>query len=314
MKGIRIFDSQTQTAIWIDRAKSYVHRLRCKLLKETSRGFWTRYTVTLHRSFENVEESLAYFHWRNDQYYDYMKLMPVSGQDSKDVLDFGCGPGNDLVGFHEYSNPSRLIGVEVSPTALEQAKRRMALHKAIPELILIGEDDVKLPVDDASVDYIHSSGVLHHVRDPLPILREFRRILRPNGEARVMVYNYFSLWLHLHVAYIVRRVKKLYTNIPIREAFGRFTDGEECPLSTVYKPEEWVVLANKAGFDCTYLGAAMAVREFDDFPMRCSAIMNSDIEEEHRRFLIGLRLDDRGLPLYGDTLAGISGCYNLRRS
>jgi SAM-dependent methyltransferase len=312
MSAIRISGRQTQTGIWMDRAKSYIHRFRRKLLKETSIGFWTRYTVTLNRSFENVDESLAYFHWRNDQYYDYIKLMPVSGQKGKEVLDFGCGPGNDLVGFHVYSNPARLIGVEVSPTALVQAKRRMAVHKANPELILMGEDDIKLPIPDTSVDYIHSSGVLHHVRDPLPVLQEFRRILRPSGEARVMVYNYNSLWLHLHVAYLVRRVEKLYTNIPIREAFGRFTDGEECPFSTCYKAEEWASLANRAGFDCTYLGAAMAVRELDDFPMRCSAIMSSELEEEHRRFLIGLHLDKRGLPLFGDTLAGISGCYKLR--
>ena len=314
MKAIHILRKQIQNGFWIERAKSYIHQLRRRILNEKSTTFWTRYNVTLHRSFENPQESLAYFHWRNDQYFDYIQLMPVSGQQGKEILDFGCGPGNDLVGFHVYSNPARLIGVEISPTSLDQAKRRMAIHAANPELVLVEEGDIKLPFPDSSVDYIHSSGVLHHVADPLPILQEFRRILRPLGEARVMVYNYNSLWLHLHVAYLVRIMKRLYSGIPVRDAFGRFTDGEECPLAKVYKPEEWSALANKAGFECTYLGAAMAVREFYDFPMRCSAIMHAKLEEEHRRFLIGLRLDARGLPLYGDTLAGIGGCYYMRPS
>jgi 2-polyprenyl-3-methyl-5-hydroxy-6-metoxy-1,4-benzoquinol methylase len=38
-------------------------------------------------------------------------------------------------------------------------------------------------------DHIHCAGVLHHTEDPERILRDFRRMLNPGGEARVMIYD-----------------------------------------------------------------------------------------------------------------------------
>jgi SAM-dependent methyltransferase len=279
-------------------------------MRETSADFWTRYNVTGHRAFASAEESLAHFRWRSDQYIDYLRYMPVDGQDNRVVVDYGCGPGHDLVGFAVHSRPARLIGIDVSPASLEQARRRLALHGSRPELLQIGEN-VRLPLESASVDYIHTSGVLHHVPDPLAVLLEFKRVLRPAGEVRVMVYNADSLWLHLHVAYVVRIVHGLYRDLPVREAFGRFTDGEECPLATVYTPGEFCALAASAGFACRFLGAALAVAELADWPNRCEAIMHPDLEPEHREWLLSLEIDRRGLPTFAGTLAGQDGCYRL---
>ena len=61
--------------------------------------YWTRYNVTSHERFASAANSLAYLRWRNDQYFGYSELMPVDRQDGKVILDFGCGPGHDLVGF-----------------------------------------------------------------------------------------------------------------------------------------------------------------------------------------------------------------------
>ena len=82
----------------------------------SSTSYWTRHNVTLHHDFGNAEDSLRYFHWRNAQYFGYLERMPVSGYDGKVVLDYGCGPGHDLVGFGSFSKPSRLIGIDVSAT------------------------------------------------------------------------------------------------------------------------------------------------------------------------------------------------------
>ena len=273
--------------------------------------YWRRVNVTQHYRFTSAEESLDYFHWRNDQYVNYLEMMPVSGQDGRVVLDYGCGPGHDVVGFGHFSNPERLIGMEVSSTSLKEARARVALHGINAELMLIDENDAGIPLDDDSVDYIHSSGVMHHIRDPFPVFRELRRVLKPDGEIRVMVYNYDSIFVHLYVAYLTQIKARTYHNEPLREAFRHLTDGENCPVSHVYSSQEFSELAGPAGFSVENLGAALSMFELSLLPQRFDAILDRHLDREHRQFLLALKFDDAGLPLYKNQHAGIDGCYRL---
>ena len=51
--------------------------------------------------------------------------MPVKVYDNKVILDFGCGPDHDLIGFDYYSKPKKLIGSDVSSSSLEEARCRL---------------------------------------------------------------------------------------------------------------------------------------------------------------------------------------------
>ena len=278
---------------------------------QTSQEFWSAYNVTEHRRFRDREESLRYFGWRSEQYFDYLEHMPVKGQDGKVILDYGCGPGHDLVGFVEYSKPARLIGMDVSAASLREAEERLALHGTQPEMMRISESTARLPLTDASVDYVHCSGVLHHVPDPVGVLKELRRVLRPDGQGRIMVYNYESVWLHLHAAHILRFTHPNGRQQTVREAFRRSTDTEDCPISEAWTPAQVSDMAAQAGFACRHLGNAVSVHELVILPKRFDAIVSPDLEEEHRRFLLGLTFDRRGLPYWGDKAAGIDACYLL---
>ena len=156
--------------------RSRLERVWSRDVSVDLKNYWTRHNVTSHYSFKTADESLDYFHWRNDQYFNYIDLMPVTGQDNNIVLDYGCGPGHDLVGFGIYSRPAKLIGMDVSPSSIEEARRRMKLHQIPCELSVLEPNIAKLPLDDMSVDYIHCSGVLHHTADPLQILHEFQEL------------------------------------------------------------------------------------------------------------------------------------------
>ena len=283
--------------------------------ERTARGvadYWTRYNVTLHRRFGSAEESLAYLRWRNDQYDGYGELMPVAGQDGRVVLDFGCGPGHDLIGFATSSKPARLIGIDVSPSSLAEAEARLRLHNAACELVHLDAAATELPLPTGCVDYVHSSGVLHHLPDPLSWLREFRRVLRRGGEARIMVYNHDSVWMHLLVAYMKRVLEKAFLDLSLEEAFARTTDGEDCPIAEVYRPEEFLALAGEAGFEAHFAGAAVSMQEARIMPYRWDAIQDRATPEPSRRFLLELNIDDRGLPRYRGHGAGIDGCFRLR--
>ncbi len=278
---------------------------------EVNAQYWTDHNVTLHATFPSAQASLEYFAWRNAQYFPYIDLMPVHGQAGKVVLDYGCGPGNDLVGFGHFSKPARLIGADISKASLSESYARLKLHGIQADLIQIREENQKLPFEDGTVDYVHSSGVVHHARNPELVLREFRRILRPNGACRIMVYNYNSIWVHLYVAFIKKFREGLYTNLDIREAFAKTTDGENCPISRAYTPGEFCEIAASAGFQCEFVGAAVSMWECRILPDRFEAIMNQKFPAEHRDFLLNLTFDERGYPMYHNTYAGIDGCYLL---
>jgi ubiquinone/menaquinone biosynthesis C-methylase UbiE len=121
--------------------------------------------------------------WRSDNYFGYIQLMPVEGLDGKIILDFGCGPGHDIVGFGALSKRARLVGMDVPPTSLAGAQTRVALHSARCELIRLDPRRTELPLPSSSMGYAHRSGVLHHLPDALAALRELRRT-RPSSPAR----------------------------------------------------------------------------------------------------------------------------------
>lgn len=240
------------------KLRNLLRRLRSS---SSVKEYWTGHNVTLHHEFSTKEESLEYFHWRNDQYFNYIELMPVSGFDDKSVLDYGCGPGHDLIGFGTYSACKRLVGVDVSESSIAETRARLALHGITAEAVVLENDVVTLPFEDATFDHIHSSGVLHHTPDPVAILKELKRVLKPGGSMNVMVYNYDSLWVHLYVAYQRSIVKGLYQGKSLRDQFGHSTDGESCPISNCYRPDEWIELCRSSDLKAEFVGAAISMRE-----------------------------------------------------
>jgi SAM-dependent methyltransferase len=274
--------------------------------------YWTSHNVTNHRIFGSAQASLDDFHWRNAQEFHYIDLMPVSRADQLRVLDFGCGPGYDLVGFATQSKPARLVGVDVSRSSLAEARQRLALHEVAPELLHHNINVGALPFEDGSFDLVHSSGVLHHMSDVSVGLRELRRLVKAGGIAQIMVYNYASLWLHLYVAYQRQIVDGIGGDDDIADAFRASTDGPDCPISRAYKRDEFADLAQVAGFALESFGVAVGVFEMSLLPRRFDAIMNPQLRPESRDFLTNLTFDTQGLPLSQGVHAGINGCYRFR--
>jgi ubiquinone/menaquinone biosynthesis C-methylase UbiE len=280
---------------------------------DDSADYWTDHNVTLHKSYSSPEESLDYFRWRNDQYVDYIDLLPVSDHDGEVIVDYGCGPGHDLVGFQTYSKPAKLYGMDVSPTSLSEAKERLTIHSYSCELVQLAADDQIIPQDSASVDYVHCSGVLMLLPNPNEALAEFHRVLRPGGYVRLMVYNYDSIWMHLYVAHILMTTDKRYAGLSREEAFRRSTDGFDCPISGNWRVPEMLEMGARAGFEARHLGNAISLYELSLLPQRYSAMMDLNLPKESREFLSRFIFDDRGIPFVDGQVAGIDGCYEFRK-
>ena len=105
------------------------------------------------------------------------------------VLDIGCGQGVDLVEFA--LGGARVTGLDLTPRHVELARAHLAALGLEGEVAQGDAED--MPFEDASFDRVSSMGVLHHTPDMPAALREVRRVLRPGGDARIVVYNRDSL-------------------------------------------------------------------------------------------------------------------------
>jgi SAM-dependent methyltransferase len=281
-------------------------------------AYWGGHTVN-SKPFQTAAESLAYLDWRFQEYPLFREFMDLYGDHRGHVvLDYGCGPGNDVVGFLEYSGAARVIGADISAKALKLARRRVALHAYNParvQWLQVSDTDARIALPDASVDFIYCEGVLHHTSHPQAILAEFRRVLKPHGAACIMVYNRDSIWFHLYTAYDKMIVQGAFAGLTLEEAFARNTDGEHCPISRCYAPAAFTSLCEQAGFACDHVGGYLSRWEIDLLNrLGDQASMDERLGEEHRSFLRELVRDARGLPMHAGRHAGIGGVYRLRQA
>ncbi|MFL2481158.1 MAG: class I SAM-dependent methyltransferase [Woeseiaceae bacterium] len=280
------------------------------IAKKGSAAYWSNHMVA-NENWSDSEQSIEYFHWRNEQYPGYIDLMPTSHADGLIVADYGCGPGNDLVGFHEFSKPAKLIGIDVSESALESAKSGLDLHDSSVEFVKVHEDSNIIPIDSEYVDLVHSSGVLHHVKNINLALSEIHRILKIGGKLQVMVYNYNSIWLHLYTAYVLQIERQVYSDLDVLEAFRKNTDGPDCPISHCYIPSEFLELVEEIGFEGVYKGASISLTEIALLPKRIDALKSLNLPRKHREFLSEITFDASGWPVYRDSVAGINACFEF---
>ena len=293
--------------IYVRVLKAQFSRVKRSPVLSTT-DYWGRHTVAACENYVSREGSLKSFHERNSQYIGYADLMPVSAFANLSILDFGCGPGHDLVGFVEFSGAKRIVGVDISPKAIELARKRLAFHGSdrVALRLLHSESDLPVAYESNSFDYVHSSGVLHHIDDPSVALRMIRRIIKPNGYLKTMVYHENSIWFHLYAGYVLPNVWKVVSpNFDTREIFRMSTDGPACPVSTAYSESSFEAIARSASFSTSMVGVAISRLEVDICDRYLQmALSDSRLKDEHRNFLSSLVLRD-GVPERNGLVAGI---------
>ena len=105
------------------------------------------------------------------------------------VLEVGVGMGADYVEWLKAG--AHATGVDLSLASIENARLRCEAAGFNPDLR--PADAEHLPFSDGSFDIVYSYGVMHHSPDPQQCVREALRVLKPGGQARIMIYHHRSL-------------------------------------------------------------------------------------------------------------------------
>lgn len=101
------------------------------------------------------------------------------------VVDIGSGAGIDcLIAAEKVGESGKVIGIDMTPKMIEKAQENMRRAGVKNVEFRLGDAD-KMPVDDASVDWIISNCVINLAPDKDKVFQEVQRALKPGGRVSI---------------------------------------------------------------------------------------------------------------------------------
>lgn len=160
-------------------------------------------------------EELADYRYQKLEYY--RRVIHFNAYKGKKLLEVGCGLGVDLVRFAK--GGAIVTGIDLADPAIELAKNNFELNGVDGELLVMSGED--LSFNDNSFDIVIAHGVLAYTSSPEVMISEIYRVLKPGGEAILMMYHRNS-WLYY-----------------LADLFGFRLGREDAPVFKTYSIDEF---------------------------------------------------------------------------
>jgi ubiquinone/menaquinone biosynthesis C-methylase UbiE len=126
-------------------------------------------------------------------------LSRLALQPGERMLDVGCGTGELAARIHQSSPEARIVGVDLAPAMLRQAREKLSAAVA-----LVAADAIRLPFAGDAFDVVVSSSSFHYWASPEAGLAEVRRVLRPGG--RLVITDWCDDYLASRVCDVLLRL------------------------------------------------------------------------------------------------------------
>jgi ubiquinone/menaquinone biosynthesis C-methylase UbiE len=181
-------------------------------------------------------------HWHTAKHA--LARLPAEAGDT--VVDLGTGSGYALRALRETREIGRGVGLDGSPEMLRNARS----YTDDTRIGYVHGDFHALPVADDCADHVWSMEAFYYAEDPIGVLEEIRRVLRPGGTFYCAV-NFFEESEHTHGWQdSVGVPMRLWSRAEYREAFREaglyvaeqdtIPDREiEIPEASAFPTEEW---------------------------------------------------------------------------
>ncbi len=125
------------------------------------------------------------------QFFDPGRILRELGlsEQTESVVEFGCGYGTFTLPVAR-SIRGTLYAIDIDQAMIVHAREKVA-KEGLQNVVFLHRDfvDDGTGLQDASVDYVMMFNILH-AEERMSMLREAKRILRPNGRLAVMHWNY----------------------------------------------------------------------------------------------------------------------------
>jgi ubiquinone/menaquinone biosynthesis C-methylase UbiE len=162
---------------------------------EAIRAYWNEHIHDLEVATHPIGTS-GFFAELDEYRFDKLRYLPevvdFDGFRGKELLEIGCGAGIDLVRFAQAG--AVVTGIDLAEVSIDLARKNFEQNDLTADLYVMNGEAMEFA--DNSFDVVYAHGVLQYTADAPKMVREIHRVLRPGGEAIMMVYNKYS-WLNL---------------------------------------------------------------------------------------------------------------------
>lgn len=187
---------------------------------------------------------------RNFAWHEFEFFVPYL-KSGAEILDLGCGNGRLL----QYLNKRTLgwkqpafhyVGIDNSEKLLKNAKK---LH---PQQNFILGDQLKVPLDNQTVDILFNIAAFHHIPThdlQLKALNEMYRVLKKDG---ILVMTVWNLWQSKNVVLFLKSLARCvltFGHYSLRDLFVPWGKEKTARFYYAFSPNELEKLLVKAGFE-----------------------------------------------------------------
>lgn len=156
---------------------------------------------------------------------------------TQDVLEIGVGNGSHAQLLAEHAKS--FTGIDLTEYAVKSTSERMRVFGLPGTVTQMDAERMQFP--DNSFDLIWSWGVIHHSANTRTVVEEIHRVLRPGGEAYVMVYHRTFWEYYVQGALLAALSGQVFKPAALHESIQRRTDGA---MARYYKRSEWCDLVS----------------------------------------------------------------------
>lgn len=108
------------------------------------------------------------------------QAIPLAPQEAK-VLDVGTGTARIPIIIAQQRQGWQITGIDLARSMLDIGVKNLRQANLESQILLETVDAKQMPYSDHQFDLVISNSLLHHLPNPLPFLRELKRVLKPKG-------------------------------------------------------------------------------------------------------------------------------------
>ena len=218
-------------------------------------GAWRVYNQRTRERVPNLEgiedpEIAAAFnfiagfpHMRFLRWYAIRRALRL--KNSGQAADLGCGPGHLVIEMAAQAPDLHITGVDLADEMLQQAGE-YAKRSGVGAQVSFRKGDAQaIPFADDSLDLVISTLSLHHWTDPVQVLDEIARVLRPGGAFVVFDLRrdmtlpiYLLIWFVTRVI-VPRALRRI--DEPLNSRNASYTPHEAMGMAAVSGLAGWQV-------------------------------------------------------------------------